>query len=143
MSRGIVALILFLVLPNLNVFADTEPTVKQRIGASMRSGCILAGTGQFYNGETDRGVLYLFVECVSLGYILAAWEDNVSYSGGGADYDGDDGEGTVAFYIWAANRIISAVDAAVSGKKQDQQEAVSVSPIGNKGRRGIMMSLRF
>ena len=142
MPRVIVALILFLILPHLNVFADTETNVKHRIVAAGRSGC-LAGTGQFYNGETDRGVLYLFVECVSLAFMLSAWGDNVSYTGSGRDVDGDDGTGKVAFYIWAANRIISAVDAGVTGKKQDQQKTVSVSPIGNKGRRGIMMSLRF
>ena len=138
-SKTIVALMLFLALPNLSAFADKKEPVR----STMLSGCILSGTGQFYNGEVDRGMVYLFVEFVSLGFILAAWGDNVSYIGPSSDRDGDDGRGRVAFYIWVANRIISAIDAGVSAKKINQQKTVSVGPIGNKGRRGIMLSLRF
>ena len=142
-SKTIVTLILFLALPNLNAFAEPAPPRKDPSLSSILSGCLLPGTGQFYNGEIGKGALYIIVETVSLGLMIVGTEDNVEFLGEQIDVDDDDGTAGFGFLVWVANRIISAVDAGTSAKKINQQKTVSVSPIGSKGRRGIMLSLRF
>ena len=106
MSRIFVALMLFLVLPNLNAFAESAPPRKDPSLSSILSGCLLPGTGQFYNGEIGKGALYIIVETVSLGLMIAGTEDNVEFLGEQIDVDDDDGTAGFGFLVWVADRIM-------------------------------------
>ena len=131
MSRITVALVLFLVLPNLSAFSETR---KEPALASVMSGCLFPGLGQFYNGETEKGIVYLGIETFAIGLMLFAAEDNVTFLGETIDVDDDDGKMVMGFMIWGASRLVSAIDAGVSADKLNKQKTVSVSPIEGKGK---------
>ena len=104
---------------------------------------LVAGSGQFYNGESGKGMAMLCTEVVSIVVIYAARADNLSFYGASVDVDNDDAIGTLAWVIFLANKYWTQHDAYNSAirinKANGYLSQVRLTPI----KRGVMMSFRF
>ena len=122
---SITLLILFALSVNNVHTEEKRPGV-----AFMLSGFLISGSGQFYNGQGGKGMIFLVSEMFSWGLMLSALEKNLDFN---PDTSGTT-SGKVGVGLFLGSRFISAVDASVSAQKINQQKAVSISPMGNKER---------
>lgn len=133
----VVATLIFALASNA---VSHEPIGKKEPGLSaVLSGVVLSGTGQFYNGENGKGVMFIVSEMIGWGLMVAGAEDNVELLGESVDVDDDDSAFGVGALLFFTSRLASAIDAGVSARQINRGERVSLRPIG----RGAMLSVRF
>ena len=134
----VVAILIFTLVSN--AFSHEPIGKKEPVLSTVLSGLVLSGTGQMYNGENGKGIMFVVSEMIGWGLMIAGVEDNVELLGESVDVDEDDATSGVGLLLFFTSRLASAIDAGMSAERINrEQKAVSVRPI----RRGAMLSVRF
>ncbi|GIX07718.1 MAG: hypothetical protein KatS3mg115_2121 [Candidatus Poribacteria bacterium] len=87
---------------------------------------LIVGGGQFYNGDTTKGIVHLGIAVLALSSWVMAIEDNSYYS----DPDGDDGFGALMLLIGMGNYVYSMIEAPIRASRINEQRERMLLELG-------------
>jgi TM2 domain-containing membrane protein YozV len=99
------------------------------LGLSLVGGVMLDGAGQFYNGDTGKGVLFLGWSALSL-FLMAAGSTGAIIAAIEEEDEEDVGKLVALAYVGALSRLTSyvgaAVDAYLSARQKNKQRGYGI-----------------
>lgn len=106
---------------------------------------VITGGGQFYNGQTGKGVAMLLSAATGLGVMFYSIDDNYEFLGETIDPEENDGIGVAGAVVALGAITWSMIDAPMTAKaiNRRNQQAIGIEPVLTSNKIGGRLSLRF